>query len=87
MSDSATPESIARQVPLSMGFSRQEYWSGFPFPSPEDLPNPGIKLVSPALAGRLFTTEPPMANSLALRISKQAENLLVIPHPKTYITK
>ena len=53
----------------------------------QDLANLGIKLVSPALAGRLFTTEPPMANSLALRISKQAENLIVIPHPKTYITK
>ena len=46
-------------APLSMGFSRQEYWSVFPSPSPEDLPNPGIKLpslVSPALAGRFFTT-------------------------------
>ena len=42
-----------------MGFSRQDYWSGLPFPSPEDLPNPGIKpasLVSPALAGRFVTT-------------------------------
>jgi len=41
-----------------MGFSRQEYWSGLPFPSP-DLPNPGIKHGSPALAGRFFTTAPP----------------------------
>ena len=44
---------------LSMGFSRQEYWSGLPFPSPEDLPDPGIEplsLTSPALAGKLFTT-------------------------------
>ena len=50
------------QAPLSMEFSRQEYWSGFPFPSPGDLPNPGIKPVSPAsptLAGEFFTTEPP----------------------------
>ena len=46
-------------VPLSMGFSRQEYWSGLPFPSPGDLPDPGIKPVSLALAGRLFTTVPP----------------------------
>ena len=37
---------VARQVPLSMGFSRQEYWSGLPFPSPGDLPNPGIKPTS-----------------------------------------
>ena len=42
-----------------MGFSRQEYWSGLPFPSPGDLPDPGIKPASPALAGRFFTTEPP----------------------------
>ena len=47
------------QAPLSMGFSRQEYWSELPFPSPEDLPDPGIKptsLISPALAGGFFTT-------------------------------
>jgi len=42
-----------------MGFPRQEYWSGLPFPSPGDLPNPEIKLMSPMLAGRFFTTEPP----------------------------
>ena len=42
-----------------MGFPRQEYRSGLPFPSPGDLPNPGIKLSSPALAGRFITTEPP----------------------------
>ena len=54
-----TPWTVARQVPLSMGFSRQEYRSALPFPTPEDLPNPGIELVSlatPALAGRSFTT-------------------------------
>ena len=55
----ATPWTIACQAPLSMGFSRQEYWSGLPFPSPGDFPNPGIKpasRMSPALAGRFFTT-------------------------------
>ena len=41
-----------------MGFSRQEYWSGLPFPSPGDLPDPGIEPMSPALAGGFFTTEP-----------------------------
>ena len=41
-----------------MGLSRQDYWSGLPFPSPGDLPDPGIEPVSPALAGRFFTTEP-----------------------------
>ena len=50
---------VARQAPQSVEFSRQEYWNGLPFPSPGDLPDPGIKplsLMSPALAGRLFTT-------------------------------
>ena len=50
----------------SMGFSRQEYWSGLPFPSPGDLPNPGIQPESPALAGRFLATEPP---GLGLNIS------------------
>ena len=45
----ATPGTVAHQAPLSMGFSRQGYWSGLPFPSPGDLPNPGIKPRSPAL--------------------------------------
>ena len=48
-----------------MEFSRQEYWSGEPFPTPEDLPDPGIELVSPALAGGFFTTEP-LGNSYKL---------------------
>ena len=55
----ATLWSIARQAPLSMGFSRQEHWSGLPRLSPEDLTDPGIQptsLTSPALAGRIFTT-------------------------------
>ena len=50
---------VARQAPLSMGCSRQEYWSRLPFPTPGDLPNPGIEpasLVSPALTGRFLTT-------------------------------
>ena len=57
-----TPQTVAYQATLSVGFSRQEYWSGLPFPSPGDLPDPGIEpksTVSPALACRLFTTEPP----------------------------
>ena len=55
----ATPQPVACQAPLSMGFSRQEYWSGLPCPPPGDRPDPGIKptsLLSPALAGRFFTT-------------------------------
>ena len=54
-----TPRTAARQAPLSIGFSRQEYWSGLPFPSLGDLPGPGIKPVSPALAGGFLTNEPP----------------------------
>ena len=55
----ATLWTVARQAPLSMGFSRQEYWSGLPCLPPGDLPNPGMEplpLTSPALAGRFFTT-------------------------------
>ena len=54
-----TPWTVAHQAPLSMGFSRQEYWSGLPCPPPGDLPHPGIEPVSPlspASAGRFFTT-------------------------------
>ena len=57
----ATPWTIAHRASLSIGFSRQEYWSGLPFPAPGDLPNPGIELVSPCtscIGGRFFTTEP-----------------------------
>ena len=53
-----TPWTVAHQVPLSMGYSRQEYWSGLPFPPPGDLPDPGMELVSlasPALGSRFFT--------------------------------
>ena len=55
----ATPWTIDCQTPLSVGLPRQEYWSGFPFPSQEDLSYSGIEHKSLALAGRFFTTEPP----------------------------
>jgi len=55
----ATPWTVACQAPRSMGFSRQEYWSGLPFLSLGDLPNSGIEPMSPSLAGRFFTTELP----------------------------
>ena len=57
-----TPWTVDYQALLSMGFPRQEYWSGLPFPSPRDLPDPGIEptsLASPELAGGFFTVEPP----------------------------
>ena len=53
------PMDYSPLVPLSMGFPKQEYWSGLPFPAPGDLPHPGIKPTSSALADRFFTTEPP----------------------------
>ena len=59
ISDSVTPGTIAWKFPLSMWFPRQERWHGLPFPSPEDLPDPGmepVSLMSPALAGRFFTS-------------------------------
>ena len=52
-----TPWTVAHQAPLSMGFSRQEYWSGLPFPSPGDLPNPGVEPKSPALQADSLPTE------------------------------
>ena len=55
----ATLWSVAHQAPPSMGFSRQEYWTGLPFPSPGDLPNPGIEPRSPALQGDALTSELP----------------------------
>ena len=61
MSDFVTPWTVVHQAPLSMGFSRQDYWSGLPFPPPGDLSDPGIEPESPAspgLAGGFFTTEP-----------------------------
>ena len=62
MSDSATLWPVACQIPLSMGFPREEYWSRWPFPPPRDLLDPGIEPtspVSPALAGGFFTTKAP----------------------------
>ena len=59
MSNSATPWTVAHQFPPSTEFSRQEYWSGLPFPSPGDLPNPGIKPRYPALWADALLSEPP----------------------------
>ena len=58
-SEVATPWTAAHQAPLSMDFSRQEYWGGLPFPSPGDLPDPGIEPVSPTLQADSLLTEPP----------------------------
>ena len=60
-----TPWTVAHQAPLSMGFSRQEYWSGLPCPLPGDLPNPGVEPRSAALAGKFFTSDGPLRCRIA----------------------
>ena len=62
----ATPWTVACQAPPSMGFSRQEYWSWLPFPSPGDLPNPGIEPGSPTLQADTLTFEPPGRSDIDL---------------------
>ena len=70
----ATPWTVAYQAPLSMGFSRQECWSGLPFPSPGDLPNLGIEPGSPALQADALPSEPPgfEGRRLISRIRKES---------------
>ena len=88
----ATPWTVARQAPLSVGFSRPGYWSGLPFPPPGDLPNPGIKPTSSALARGIFTTEPLRKPSVCVKwinmryqytqhsnIQKNSSKLLLFP--------
>ena len=70
-------DSIAHQAPLSIGFRRQEYLSGLPFPSPGDLPDPGIEPTSPALAGGFFTIQlPGEAHVVVYQLSKPPSCLL-----------
>ena len=83
----ATPWTVAHQDPLTMGFPRQEYQSGLPFPPPGDLPNPGIKpasLISPTLAGWLFTSsttwEAQSSNAVWQIISKFQWTIMFILH-------
>ena len=75
-----TPWTVAYQAPPSVGFSRQEYWSGLPFPSPGDLPNPGIELGSPALQADALPSEPPGKSGYSL--SKALYKLLSDPLPQ-----
>ena len=77
VSDSAALWTVARQVSLSIGFSRQEHWSGLPSPPPRDLPHPGIELTSltSALAGRFFTT------STTWEVQQHLQYLLIFPLP------
>ena len=68
-----SPWTVARKIPLSMGFPRQGYWNGLPFPSPEHLPDPGIEPWSPALQADSLPTEPPVM--VLLIISKTLQLL------------
>ena len=76
----ATPWTVAYQALQSMGFSRQEYWSGLPFPSPGDLPNPGIKLGSPALQTDTLPSEP-----CSLGISNFLEVISSLSHSVVFL--
>ena len=66
------PRTVACQAPPSMGFSRQEYWSGLPFPFPEDLPYPGIKPMSPALQVNSLPTEPAEKPNTSLHLNSES---------------
>ena len=70
-----TPWTVALQAPLSVGFSRQEYWSGLPFPSPGGLPDPRIEPVSLALVGGFVTAEPPGNFIIKVR-EKKTQNFM-----------
>ena len=79
----ATPSTVAYQAPSSMGFSRQEYWSGLPFPSPGDFPNPGIEPGSPALQTDTLPSEPP---GKPHPTERQCQRMLRLLHNCTHLT-
>ena len=74
MSDSAAPQTVAGQAPLSTGFSRQEYWSGLPCPPPGDLPDPAIEPASPALRVDPLPSELPGSRMIE-RVRKKKGNI------------
>ena len=82
MSDSATPWTVARQAPLSTEFSRQEYWSWLPFPSPGDLPAPRIESESPASWADSLLSEPPENPKIYHWIQNREHILRGIPKTK-----
>ena len=77
----ATPWTVTYQAPPSMGFSRQEYWSGWPFPSPGILPNPGIESGSPALQADALTSEPPGKPTAAAVAAKSLQSCSTLCDP------
>ena len=79
-----TPWTVAHEAPPSMEFSSQEYWSGFPFPSPGDLPDPGIEPRSPTLQAEALTSEPPgkpqvLKCTTWMQFQKQQNDLYLFP--------
>ena len=71
-----TPWAVAHQAPMSVEFSRQEYWSGLPCPSPGDLPDPGIEPVSPALQADSLPSEPPGKPSWIYKTTSKVANII-----------
>ena len=69
----ATPWTVVHQAPPCMGFSRQAYWSGLPFPSPGDLPDPGIERRSPALQADALISEPPRKPMGSVQVIKETQ--------------
>ena len=76
----ATPWTVAHQAPPSMGFSRQEYWSGLPFPSPGDIPDPGIESRSPILEVDSLTSEPPLPKKFCMCLLYISAIVAVVSH-------
>ena len=81
----ATPWVLARQAPLSMEFSKQQYWNWLPFPPPGDLTNPGIKPVSPALTDRFFILAPPWKPTFNMKWMKVTQSCPTLYKPIDYI--
>ena len=79
----ATPWTVAYHAPLSMGFSRQESWSGLPLPSPEDIPDPGIEPGSPALWADALPSEPPRTSNNNIYINEKPVFIRVLQRNKT----
>ena len=81
-----TPWTVAYQAPPSMGFSRQECWSGLPFPSPRDLPNPGIEPESTALQADALPSEPPgKLRKKDFPKERQCQRMFKLPHNCTHL--
>ena len=74
---------VTHQAPQAMGFSRQEYWSGLPFPSPGDLPDPGVKPMSPALQADALLSEPPFVGKVIFLLFNMLSRLVIVFLPRS----